>query len=216
MNRRKFLAGAGMVTASLAGCISTDHRMDGTVDDNPEGVSESNCDPLASTNPKNEPGDEFPSIELLAESSKRDHIAIQTNLLRQFDTAGPAHIEIVVMNVSDEEQRLTFHDSAPFPPYTGFHSDEETGLFIGPESGYQIDFPDEPTEGCWQIDDVPAISDVEDTVELGPCEAISETYRVYHIAGEDCLKEGEYVFEISDMGELGHEWGFTLRLEKPS
>ncbi|MCU4751180.1 hypothetical protein OB919_04160 [Halobacteria archaeon AArc-curdl1] len=201
MRRRALLAASGILVAPMAGCLGT---IDGTG---------SACEPPESSEPTNEPGTGFPSIELLADESDRDHIAVATSILRHFDATGPARIEIVVQNTSDDRQQFTFLDWPPFPADTGFHSDGETGLFLAPEDGYQVNVPDEPADGCWHIADPPATSDVLTTVELDPCETISETYGLYHVTGDTCLKAGEYRFSVADVGAQGNEWGFTVLLE---
>lgn len=213
------LASSGLLVSPLAGCLNNDEGTNRTNGDHSEGDStdrsDPDCDPPNRSEPDNVPGEGFPSIELFADESDRDHIVITASLARHFDATGPAQIEIAVTNDSDEERQFTFLDWAPFPAYTGFHSDEETGLLVVPESGYQIDSPDGPTGGCWHLDDPPAASDVEETVDVEPCETVADTYDVYHVSGENCLKEGEYEFEVPDVGEQGHEWGFTVRLEYP-
>ena len=195
LTRRRILHAAGASSlAGFAGCLDDcDLPSDGDISEN-------------------EPGDAFPVITVEPDDSEFGDAYIAVNIIRHFDDDGPAQIRITFLNDSNREQEFVFLDSAPFPASPGFHSDGETGLFMGPEDGYGIDDPEGPTNDCWHIDDVPPIEDIEHIVDLESCEAVTETYNVYHVAGEDCLKEGEYRFEVTDIGEQGQEWGFSLFL----
>lgn len=196
IKRRRVLhiAGAGTLGA-LAGCLNDcELPSDGDISEN-------------------EPGDAFPMVTVDPADSELEAAHITANIIRHFDTDGPAQLRITFLNDSNRERQFVFLNSAPFPAYTGFHSDGETGLFIAPDSSAAIDEPNKAGDGCWHVHDVPPIDDIEDTVDLAACEAVTETYDIYHATGDDCLKEGEYQFEVADIGEQGHEWGFSLCLD---
>lgn len=195
ITRRRILhaAGAGTLTG-FAGCLD-------------------DCDPPSDGDiSENEPGDAFPVITVEPDDSELEEAHITINVIRHFDNDGPARLRITFLNDSNREREFVFLDSAPFPASSGFHSDGETGLFISPVNGLGVEDPEEPTDGCWYVDDVPPIEDIEQMVDLASCQTVTETYNVYNVAGEDCLKEGEYRFEVTDVGEQGHEWGFSLSL----
>lgn len=232
--RRNILNRVGAVATAgvIAGCSEETNSEETPAEETPTEETETpstddspECDDLGEGDEAdNEPGDGFPSISVESDAPELDGVQIATRIVRHFDEAGPARLRVDFLNDGGQTKMFSF---GPFQPFTGLiaESEEQDDEFLAliPESSggwtYDGEIPSEPVDGCWvlQDDENVLVDDLPSEVELDACETISMEYDVYDLGpnpamadGDECLAEGVYRFTDSDVGEMGHEWSFSL------
>lgn len=195
------------------------------------------CDPPHAEDVEIEPTrDGFPELSIEGDEIPDDHesgLSAFVQLTRQYSANAPAQLRIDLTNQSGEAREVTFGASPPFSQYQGNHLERDAVIHIAPadrthvgihqvNDEYEVhDDPEEPIDGCWQIEDI-GRNDLAHSKTLEPCETLTETYSIFASAGNgDCLPAGGYRFEsiwVNSPGaevEFSVDWGFTLTVEEP-
>ena len=175
MDRRDFLAlSSGIAGMSLPGCLGLRDRT---------GL----WTPWVSVGDVADPGHD---------------IGFDVEVTRQFDTDGPAELDVVATNESTELREFRKRGTPPVLDTRTIESDgENESLLIGSADIAPL-VPEAPTDDCWRAPWLPGIEDFETSTEVAPDQAIGGSHVLLAPPAdyqETCMPPGEYHVE-SELG----------------
>lgn len=213
-NRRSLLGaislGAG---ASLTGCVGTIQSVAG------------DCSPDLAAPDTDPPEDGFPEIAVDVRQFENSALRADARVVEQFSADSPARIEVAHTNTAGTARTLQYGGTGyPVSRTTGDHVDRDASVHLSTseagrfrrerEDTDKLVYPEDPIEGCWQVDMVLLEDMIPGDETLGACDSITETYELFADADNSgCLPAGTYEFENSvEVNDDEQEWGLTVEV----
>lgn len=219
--RRQLLSAlAGSTLAAIGGC--TNPQSDDTPDTEPT-TDPNGCDSPSIITEGIDPDEGFPFARVVSDPVETDAFAIDAEVTRAFREDRPALVVVQYRNKRSEPYTFEGGLTPPYSVYHGRHeSIDDARLVAIPEVDRDLEaaIPNSSDEGCWQLREPIEIEPVETVTELGACDTMTRTYRLYADATTDteteqCLVPGRYVFEARTYDE-DQQWALEIELTAES
>ena len=164
-----------------------------------------------------------------------DDFTFDVTIEEQFTDNHPAKIQITLTNLTDSKITLSTGTTPPFTSYLSGSDSDNSRFVLNPnvsEKNNQLDWIgeyDDPIsrtdeKECWNVTQEVLIEEIGMVTKLESEETVEQTYDIYGYRNENCLPDGDYIFNDISTIQLGEksndnvlfwlEVGFTLYLDE--